>query len=48
MTSNNNTQVMLCDDFYRIEIAEYSNIRMLFYRFNQAGLYFSSRIVFMM
>lgn len=38
--------MMLGNDFYRIVICKYGNIGMSFYRFYQAGLYFSSCIVF--
>lgn len=38
--------MMLGNDFYRIVICKYGNIGMGFYRFYQAGLYFSSCIVF--
>jgi hypothetical protein len=40
--------MVLGDDFYRIEIAEDGDIGMTFYFFYQAGLYFSTSIVFMM
>lgn len=40
--------MVLGDDFYRIEITEDGDIGMTFYFFYQAGLYFSTSIVFMM
>lgn len=46
MAGDDNSQMMLGNDFYRIVICKYGNIGMGFYRFYQAGLYFSSCIVF--
>ena len=46
MAGDDNSQMMLGNDFYRIVICKYGNIGMSFYRFYQAGLYFSSCIVF--
>ena len=46
MAGDNNSQMMLGNDFYRIVICKYGNIGMGFYRFYQASLYFSSCIVF--
>lgn len=40
--------MVLGDDFYCIEITEDGDIGMTFYFFYQAGLYFSTSIVFMM
>ena len=48
MTGNNNTQMMLSDNFYRIEVAEYSNVRMTLYFFYQTSLYLCTGIILMM
>ena len=47
MTSNDNTKMMLSDNFYSIEVGKYCDIRMFFYSFDQAGLNFCSSIVLM-
>lgn len=46
MAGDDNSQMMLGNDFYRIVICKYGNIGVSFYRFYQASLYFSSCIVF--
>ena len=45
VSGNNDTQMVLGNNFYRKEMSEDSNVRMSLYCFNQASLYFGSRIV---
>ena len=45
MAGNDNSQMMLSNDFYRIEIAEYSNVGVFLDCFNQTGLNFCAGIV---
>ena len=48
MAGDDDSEMMLGDDFYGIEIGEYRDVRMPFYFFYQACLYFGSCIVFVM
>ena len=48
MAGNDDAQVVLGDNLYGIEVGEDGDVRVTFHFFNQAGLNFSTGIVFMM